>query len=91
MSGTGAEEIATAVDHALANGWRAEDIVGVLRGAARYANGHIIPCCTRCGRLEYEDGLILTEVIDPGARDHPPVLGGALCPPCRASDSEPVP
>ena len=71
-----------AVDYALANGWRAEDIVGILRGAARYANGHVVPCCTKCGRPEYEDGLIFTEVIDSGS---PPIIGGAVCPICRAT------
>jgi hypothetical protein len=71
-----------AVAYALDNGWRAEDICGLLRGAARYANGHFVACCSRCGRPEYEDGLIITEVIEAGDL---PIVGGAVCPICLAT------
>lgn len=80
-----------AVDHALANEWRAEDIEGLLRGAARYANGHVIPVCTRCRRMEYEDGLIMTEVIEAGEYGEVPIVSGAVCPPCLAAPVPPTP
>ena len=53
-----------AVEYALANGWREDDIVGLLEGCARYANGSPVPVCEDCRRMEWEDGLIPTEVID---------------------------
>ena len=58
------ESCIAAVDHALAAGWRPKDIVGLLRGTQRYANGFIVAVCERCRRPEYEDGLILTEVTE---------------------------
>lgn len=78
------ERVRNAVQFALSEegGWREEDIVGLLRGCARYANGAPVPVCERCGRLEWRDGLIATEVVGEG------VIGTNLCPPCLATDPE---
>lgn len=79
------EKVIEALEWALTEGrWRKEDLIGVLRGAARYANGQPVPCCTRCGRPEWEDGLIAKETIDDGGCDGTPIVSGFVCPPCLA-------
>lgn len=81
------ERLYRAVDFALGKGgWRPDDLEAVICGAARDSRGFLVACCSRCGRPEYEDGLILTEVIDGDGTF--PILGGGVCPPCRVKERE---
>lgn len=75
------DRLIAALDAALASPcWRPEDIEGLLRGPARFANGGCVAVCEGCGKPEWMDGLVPTERDG----DDIPVLGGNYCPQCRA-------
>jgi hypothetical protein len=76
------DEVRDAVEWALSvGGWREADLVGVIRGPARYASGRIVACCSRCRCPEYKDGLYATERDE---NEGTPILTAFLCGKCLA-------
>lgn len=88
LRGAPAPDVLAAVEYALATdesgypGWRVEDLIGVLRGPARLANGFIVAVCEKCRKPEYVEGLHMTEVIEAGDDLNPAIVGGGLCASC---------
>jgi hypothetical protein len=76
-------EVMSAVRYALSDGrWRMVDLIAVLRGPARHANGSPVACCEECGCPEYGDGLYPTESTE--TDDGVPIVSGFLCGKCMA-------